>query len=97
MIIVSFLLLESYYIGVKNSAETFGQHYSTAKVVRIQPNKQHWLQENTEKKQKYKASSRPKNVSKQINITDELSKCCMPNLEQSPKILFYQKAKLVSQ
>lgn len=54
MIIVSFLLLESYYLGVKNNAGTCGKHYSTAKVVRIQPNKQHWLQANTKKKQKYK-------------------------------------------
>lgn len=41
MIIVSFLLLESYYIGVKNNAGACGQHYSTAKAVRIQTNKQH--------------------------------------------------------
>lgn len=47
MIIVSFLLLDSCYIGVKNNTGTCGQHYSTAKAVRIQTNQQHQLQANT--------------------------------------------------
>lgn len=43
-----------------------------------------------------KLSSRPKNMSKQIKITDEFFKCCMPDLEQASKIFFYQEVKLVS-
>lgn len=35
-------------------------------------------------------------MSKQIKITNEFFKCCMPDLEQSSKIFFHQEVKLVS-
>lgn len=43
-----------------------------------------------------KLSSRPKNMSKQIKITDEFFKCCLPDLEQSSKNFFYQEVKLIA-
>lgn len=46
-IIVSFLLFQSCYIGMKNNVGSCGQLHSTAKTVRIQTNKQHCLQANT--------------------------------------------------